>query len=117
MPEKRRSTGYPHEKQQKWPAWVASEGSEEPYPVSLSPRSCRGQNRRGLRGSKWSSSVANENSAVLLNIGFDIRPRGLPTKFFAALPAQLDGRGAASEKTAPLVCGSPDAARHAHRQL
>src|SRR5271168_4125565 len=101
MPEKRRSTGYPHAKQEKWPARVPSAASDEPYPISLSPRSCRAQKRRGLQGSKWSSSVANENSAVLLNFGFDIRPRGLPTKFIAALPAQLDGRGAASEKTAP----------------
>ena len=40
--------------------------------------------------------------------------RGL---FHRTTPAQLDGRGAASEKTAPLVFGSQDAARHAHRQL
>jgi hypothetical protein len=56
-------------------------------------------------------------SAVLLNFGFGIRLRWLSAKFIAALPAQLDGRGAASEKTAPLVCGKQDAARHAHRQL
>jgi hypothetical protein len=55
------------------------------------------------KGSKWSSSVANENSAVFLNFGVDIRPRGLSEKFIAALPPQLDGRGAASEKTAPLA--------------
>src|ERR1700722_17912080 len=98
-------------------AWVPNAGSKEPCPISLTRWSCRGQNRGRRQGSKWSSSVANENSAVLLNFCFDIRPRGLLAKFIAALPAQLDGRGSSSEKTAPLVCGNQDAARHAHRQL
>jgi hypothetical protein len=52
-----------------------------------------------------------------MEFDFDIWPRGRSAKFIAALRAQLDGRGAASEKTAPLMCGSQDAARHADRQL
>src|SRR5580704_3264966 len=113
MPEKRRSTGY-LTKDREMACLVRTAGrSGAPYPFSLIRRSCRRQNRRRVQDSKWSSSVACGRSAVLMEFDLDIRPRALSAKFIAALPAQLDGRGAASEKTAPLMCGSQDAARHA----
>jgi anthranilate synthase component II len=72
-------------------AWVPDAGAKEPYPIALTRWSYGGQNSHRRQGSKWSSSVANENSAVLLNFDFDIRRRGLSAKFIAAFRLNLTG--------------------------